>query len=81
MGTLRLLERHNLDTALLEEVYRAALRFRAGDDQGGQFPPDREFLDELQAADGDGKRRILAEASGIELQDPADRSLLERLLS
>lgn len=80
MGALRLLQRHHRDTTPLEEVYRAALRFYARDDQGEQYPPDREFLEQLQAADTKEKQRILAAVSGFDMQDAGDRLVMERLL-
>ena len=84
MGSIRLLQRQQCETAPLEDVYRAALTFRARDDQGEQFPPDREFLDSLARARTDGPpeevRLILAETSGLNREDRLDQALLERIL-
>jgi len=76
VGALRLLQKHGLDTTPVEEVYRAALHFRAVDESGRPFPSDREFLDTLEAADDPAT--FIAETSGFRL--PEERSLVERLL-
>lgn len=81
VGALRLLQRHHCDTTPLEEVYQAALSFRSRDEQGNEFPPDREFLDQLNAAKTAEKWLLLAEVSGFDIRSDEDRRLLERLVS
>lgn len=81
-GSLRLLQRQGCDTAPLEEVYRAALNFRARDDSGEAFPPDSEFLDHFARvrARPEEARRLLAEVSGFDRENESDRAILARLV-
>ncbi|MDA3950559.1 MAG: mannitol-1-phosphate 5-dehydrogenase [Spirochaeta sp.] len=75
IGTLRLLQKHSLDTSTIERVYRAALRFRATDENGALFPADEVFLRDRLAVGS--AARFLAEISGMDLV--ADAELLARL--
>jgi mannitol-1-phosphate 5-dehydrogenase len=75
-GALRLLQRHHLDTAPIEEVYRGALRFRAVDEAGKMFPDDERLLSELETTSTPEK--IIAAVSGFDLD--ADAELIARLV-
>ncbi len=84
MGALRMLQRHHLDTTPLEEVYRAALRFDAPDDEGNVYPPDRWLLDRAAALTGTAAAPAGATAlTGAAAPTPADRprafSLLQEI--
>ncbi|HKK48821.1 MAG TPA: mannitol-1-phosphate 5-dehydrogenase [Alkalispirochaeta sp.] len=75
-GALHLLRRHNLPTAPLERVYRAALHFRARDEAGNLYPADEQFHNELQSHPD--PTTYIAELSDF---DPrTDRPLLNRLV-
>ncbi len=76
VGAIALLLRHGMDTAPVEEVYKAALHFDARDENGEPFPSDRLFRSRLR--DHDEPSRVLVEVSGF---DPTtDHALLQRLL-
>jgi mannitol-1-phosphate 5-dehydrogenase len=76
VGALRLITEMDFDPAPVIEVYRHALGFRAPDEHGVLYPPDREFRDRLAHGSLD---YALYEVSGLDPEQPRDRELERRL--
>lgn len=72
VGALRLVDRRGLDTAPLIEVYRAALAFRALDENGNLYPADEAFHKTLEKR---GVEQVVSEISGIMPGSPLYHSL------
>jgi mannitol-1-phosphate 5-dehydrogenase len=76
VGALRLLQKHGMDPEPIQQIYRGALHFRAVDEGGNPFPPDRELLASLAVARDPA--RMVAELSGFRW--PEERQLVESII-
>jgi len=77
IGAMILAAQHGLPFDAIAQVFSAALRFRATDEEGALFPRDAEFKAYLSSHDIDSMFR---EVCGLSLQDPVESIVYDRLV-
>jgi len=77
IGAMILAAQHGLPFDAIAQVFSAALRFRATDEEGALFPRDAEFKAYLSSHDIDS---MLREVCGLSLQDPVESIVYDRLV-
>lgn len=76
IGAILLAARHGLPYGTIAEAVRAAVDFRATDEEGRLFPRDAEFIAKEVPK---GLAGILRDVSGLSMDDPLERAVLEKL--
>lgn len=76
IGALRLQAQQGVDSSYTLLGAAAACLFRAGDEKGELFPPDRRFAEEIYPR---GLAAVLTEVCGLNVEQPAERHLAEQI--
>ena len=74
VGAMRLCVQHHLPCNAIAKVYRAALSFRAPDENGELFPADAQFHERYP-----NPLAALADISGLDYTDPLVTNILQAL--
>jgi mannitol-1-phosphate 5-dehydrogenase len=82
-GAMLLCARHGIGCGAIARVYRAALGWKAADDEGKLFPADegfyREFPEAARGAQGLESDSLVAAVSGLDGSSPEKKKVLETL--
>lgn len=77
VGAMLLAEKYNVPYGTIQEIFSAAVKFRAADENGNLFPGDRDFTDQYTDA---SLETILSDVCALGKNDPVESRVKETLL-
>jgi mannitol-1-phosphate 5-dehydrogenase len=78
IGSLRLCAKHNVPAPTITLATAAAMLFRAVDERGEMFPPDRQFAEQVYPA---GPEHVLRTVCQLKPSDPRDALIMRNVLA